>query len=139
VAAAGHHLQRLLGADDARQALRAAGAGQQAEVHFGQAALGRRHGHAVVAAQRHLEAAAERGAVDRGDDGLVRSRSSCTSASRAPRRLAELGDVGAGDEGAAVADQHDRLDRTACDRALTGGEFRVRTATSPSIVRLATG
>ena len=39
VLAAGHHLQRLLDADDARQPLRAAGAGQQAEVHFRQAAF----------------------------------------------------------------------------------------------------
>ena len=36
--AAGHHLQRLFRADDARQPLGAAGAGQQAELDFGQAA-----------------------------------------------------------------------------------------------------
>ena len=34
------------------------------------------------------------------------------------RRLAEFGDVGAGDEGAAAAGQHDRLDFGIGDRAL---------------------
>ena len=65
------HLQRLLDADDARQPLRAAGAGQQAELDLGQAELartGRRRGSG--SAERDLEAAAERRAVDRGDDRL---------------------------------------------------------------------
>ena len=76
--------------------------------------LRRRHGDAVVAGQRDFEAAAERGAVDRGDDRLRRALDRVARASArlgASRRLAELGDVGAGDEGAAVADQHDRLGR----------------------------
>ena len=55
----------------ARQALRAAGAGDQAELHFGQRDLRRAVGDAVMAAERELEAAAQRGAVDRGDDRLV--------------------------------------------------------------------
>ena len=43
---------------DARQALRAAGAGQQAELHLGQRDLRAGGGDAVVAAERELEAAA---------------------------------------------------------------------------------
>ena len=103
-------VERRSDADQARQALRAAGARQQAELHFGQADLGRGHRDAVVAAQRHLEPAAERRAVDRGDHrlGRVLDRSSqLGQRSAIDRRLAEFGDVGAGDEGAAGADQHD--------------------------------
>jgi len=59
-------------ADQARQALRAAGAGQEAELHLGQAELrlARGRGHAVVAGQRDLQAAAEAAAVDGGDHRL---------------------------------------------------------------------
>ena len=114
------HLQRLLRTDDARQALRAARAGQQTEMHFRQAALRRRHGDAIVAAQRGLQAAAERSAVDRGDDGLrgILDRVADVVQARRLRRLAELGDVGAGDERPAVADQHDGLDGGVGDRLL---------------------
>ncbi len=116
--AGGDHLERLLGADDARQALRAAGAGQQAELDLGQAELRARHGDAVVGDERDLEPAAQRGAVDRGDDGLgaVLDRRLDVVEGGAARRLAELADVGAGDEGAAGADQDDRLDRIVGDR-----------------------
>ncbi len=105
-------LQRRLRADQARQALRAAGAGDEAELDLGQAELGRGNGDAVVADQRDLEAAAERCAVDRGDDRLraVLDRGLRVRQARARERLAEFGDVGAGDEGAPGADQHDRLD-----------------------------
>jgi hypothetical protein len=76
-----------------------------------------------------------------------------TSSRLAPwRRAAELGDVGAGDERAAVADQHDGLgvarDRRlealeeavahVDDSAFTGGEFSVTMATSPSWVSVVT-
>ena len=64
------HFQRLADAGDARQPLRAAGAGQQAELDLGHAELRRRHRDPVMAGQRDLEAAAERGAVDRGDHRL---------------------------------------------------------------------
>ena len=106
-----HHLQRLLRPHDARQPLRAAGAGQQAEIDFRQAAAGGGHGHAVVTGERHFQAAAQRRAVDRGDHGLGRilDRVLHVEQARALRRLAEFGDVGAGDEGAAFADEHDRF------------------------------
>jgi hypothetical protein len=114
------HLQRLFRADDAWQALRSARTGQQTEMHFGQAALRRRHSDAIVATQRSFQAAAERGAVDRGDDGLGRilDRVADIVQARRLRRFAELGDVGAGDECPAVADQHYRLDGGVGDRLL---------------------
>ena len=107
------HLGRRLGPDQPRQPLRAAGAGDQAELDLRQAELRRRHGDAVMADQRDLEAAAERRAVDGGDDRLRRvlDRALRLRQADAAERLAEFGDVGAGDEGAAAADQHDRLDR----------------------------
>jgi hypothetical protein len=71
LAALQHQRQRLLGADEPRQALGAAGAGQQSEPRLRQAELdvagivGR---DPVVTGQTELEAAAERGSVDgRGD------------------------------------------------------------------------
>jgi hypothetical protein len=68
--AAHDHLKGLLRADHARQPLRAARTGQEAQLHLGQAEARALHAHAVVAGQRHLEAAAESRAVDGGDDGL---------------------------------------------------------------------
>jgi hypothetical protein len=64
----GRHLER----DDARQSLRAAGAGQDAELDLGQRDLRAGSGHAKMAAKRQLEAAAHRNAVDRRDDRLAR-------------------------------------------------------------------
>ncbi len=99
--------------DQARQALRAAAARQDADQHFGQADLGARHGDAVVAGERVLEPAAERVAVDRRDDRLLAlrpARRPDARRCRAAGALAELADVRAGDEAAARADQHHRLD-----------------------------
>ena len=67
--AAGHHFGGFLRANDARQALRAAGAGQQAQLHFRQAEFGLGIAHPIMRAQRHFQAAAQGGAVDGGDDG----------------------------------------------------------------------
>ena len=75
-------LHRLAGGDELdggrrrhqpRQAHRAAGARDDAEGDLRQADRGRRHGHAEAAGERDLEAAAERGAVDRRDPGLRRA------------------------------------------------------------------
>jgi hypothetical protein len=108
-----HEGERLLGPDQPRQALGAAGAGQQPELHLGQAhgRLGR--GHPVVAAQGHLEAAAEGGAVDGGDDGLAAGfhrLQYLVQAGSLARRGAELGDVGAGNESTPRAGEDDGLD-----------------------------
>ncbi len=104
-------LERRFRADQARQALRAAGAGDQAELDFRQADFCARDRDPIMRDQRDLEAAAERRAVDRRDDGLsaILDRRLRLRQARPAHRLAEFGDVGAGDEGAAGADQHDRL------------------------------
>jgi hypothetical protein len=57
-------------AGDARQPLRPAGAGQQAELDLGHAELRVGHRDPIMAAERDLEPAAERGAVDRRDHRL---------------------------------------------------------------------
>ena len=105
------HLQRPLRPDEPRQPLRAAAARQDADQHLWQSDLGARHGDAVVAGERVLQAAPQRVAVDGGDDRFgagiehVRHR-----ALRCRPRLAELANVGAGDEAAAGADHHHGLD-----------------------------
>ena len=120
----GHHFQGALRADHARQALGAAGARQQTEVHFRQAELRRRNSHAVVGAQRHFETAAQHRTVDRGDHRLGRVFHHVLNVGQAgtSHRAAELGDVGAGDEGAAFADQHDGLGGVIGDRGLEAFE-----------------
>ena len=111
VLAGGDHLQGFLNSNDARQALGATGAGQQAEGDFRQAQTCRRHGDAVVTGQRHLEAAAKRRAVDGGDYRLERALDGVLDGEQtgALLRAAEFGDVGPGDEGPALADKDDRL------------------------------
>ena len=144
------HPQRLFRADQARQALGPAGAGQQAELDLGQADPRRRRGDPEMAGERHLEAAAQRRAVQRRDDRL-RHRLDLgddLAEARGLRRLAEFGDVGAGEKGAPGAGDDDRLDgrvvarpgaapcaspaRTSCFSALTGGLSTMTIAIRPS-------
>ena len=79
-------------ADEARQPLRAAGAGDEAELHLGQAELRLRvvGGDAVVAGERPLEAAAQAGAVDGGHhrlrEALQPVEAGLARRARAPRR-----------------------------------------------------
>ena len=108
------HVEGLLDADQPRQPLRAFGARDDAEVHLGLAQLRVGHGDAVVPGHRHLEPAAERRAVDRHDDRLGRvfdapaaARASRARRVAAPGELLEAVDVGAGDEGASCAHDHD--------------------------------
>ncbi|MFO1270365.1 MAG: hypothetical protein U1F50_01550 [Rubrivivax sp.] len=66
------HLHRVAEGCQPRQALRAAGAGQETPAHFGNAQLQLRvvgH-HALAAGQRQFQPAAERQPVDGGDPGL---------------------------------------------------------------------
>src|SRR5438876_819016 len=53
--AADDHVECVLDTDDARQALRSAGTGQQADLHFRQRHLRARRRHAVVATERELQ------------------------------------------------------------------------------------
>ena len=59
--------ERLLGADEARQPLRAAGAGNDAERHLGQGESRGRRRNAIVAGERDLEPSAHHRAVHGGD------------------------------------------------------------------------
>ena len=106
-------LQRLLDADGARQPLRAAGPRQDAELDLGQPELAHVLArHPVMAPQRQLQATAQRGAVDGGDDRLL-ARLDLVDQGRQERLLharAELGDVGARGKEAPCSRQNDRLD-----------------------------
>ena len=64
------HVERSFNADHARQALRAACAGDQTELDFGQRDAGAGGGHAIVATERELEATAHGHAVDCSNDGF---------------------------------------------------------------------
>jgi len=125
------HLDRKLGTHRAGQALRGRRRPAAAELHLGQAEAGFLDRDAIMAGERDLEAAAERGAVDRGNERL-RELSIAISTSARPGgfALAELRDVGAGDEGAAAAVQHDRLDLGSAMAALTHSNNAARTGHS---------
>ena len=103
-----------------------------------------------MAAERDLEPAAQRGAVDRGDHrlGAILDRVDDLGQPRHLRRLAEFGDVGAGEEGLALAGDDDGVDaasasasaiastspwRTAVDSAFTGGLLERTISTSPCL------
>ena len=109
--AADDHLDREFRTDRARQPLRAARARQQAEFYFGQAEPCILDGNAEMAAERDFEAAAQRGAVNRGNGRLraIFKFGNHLGQARRLRRLAEFGDVGARDEGAAGAGEHNGL------------------------------
>src|SRR5437762_3425651 len=64
------HRERLVDADETRQALRAASTRNEAELDLGLAEPRRLHRDAPVTRHRQLEPAAERGAVNGGDDRL---------------------------------------------------------------------
>ena len=143
------HLQRLLDAGDARQPLRAARARQQAELDLGNAELRRsepRPGSGRPSATSSPPPSAvpwiaattglEQFSIDVDHLGSI----------GIDRRLAELGDVGAGEEGLAFAAMTTALIasspsassiaatspwRTAAPSAFTGGLFDVTISTSP--------
>ena len=100
------HLERGFEAGDPRQALDAAGAGDDADLDLGQAHLCARRRDPEMTAERHLEPAAERHAVD-GSHHRLRARLQRRDGDAEARRLrwlAEFADVGARDEGPALAD-----------------------------------
>ena len=118
-AAIEEHRQRLLGADDARQALRAHRAGHDAQRDLGESQLRALVGDAVVAGQRHFDATTQRGAVQRHHDGLRQGFELGEHVAQFGRRhhAAEFADVGASHEGASRADQHHGA------RIAIGGQF----------------
>ncbi len=104
--------ERRRDADQARQALGAAGAGQQPQLDLRQAETRALVADPVVAAERQLEPAAHRRAVDRGDDRFraVLGGVDHLAQVRGLEGLAELLDVGTAGETASTADQHHGLD-----------------------------
>ncbi len=103
------HLERLFRSDQARQALGAAGAGQQAELDLGEADTRAGDGNPEMAGERQLEPTPECGPVQGGDHRLRHclDRGDDLAQARRLRRFAELGDVGTGKEGASGAgDDH---------------------------------
>ena len=65
-----HDVDRTLDSDESRQALRATGPRQQAELDLGQADLCTRERHTMMTAQGQLEPPAERHTLDRRHDRL---------------------------------------------------------------------
>ena len=84
----------------------------QAQKHLGQTHARAGHGDTVMRAQCRFQSAAPRCSVERRHDdlGAVLHRGDDVVQTGALGRLAEFADVGAGDEGAATADQHDGVD-----------------------------
>ena len=101
-----------LEAGDAGKPLGAAVARDDAEADLGEGEGDGLVGQAVLAGQRHLEPAAEGAGMDRGNDRLGRQVEAPVEIQPARRllRLAELGDVGAGEEARPPADEDPGLD-----------------------------
>ena len=120
------HVERGFQSDGARQALRAAGAGQQAQLHFGQCDLRVRFRHAVVGPQRQFEPAAHAHAGDRGDHrfGRIFEGGDHRRQARLARGIggAELLDVGAAGKSALAAGDDDGLDVVVGQRAVQCGQ-----------------
>ena len=127
--AVGRHVERKLRAREARQPLRAARAGNDAEQHFRLSDFRVFRRDAEMARLRDLEPAAERVAVDRRDERLRRVLHPPQQRVRAGGPLerivfrlqrVEHFDVRAGDERRSGADEHDRFGRGIRDAALDG-------------------
>ena len=149
-------LQRLLDADEARQALGAAGAGDEAELDLRQAALAptapRRGSGSASATSRPPPSAVpwiaamtglarsrsppERRAGEAPLGGLPNSEMSAPAMKVRPSQISTMAfDRGVG---RCLRDAGLRPSRTFADSAFTGGELSVSTATSPSRVRSVT-
>ena len=93
-----NQVERLLEADEARQASGAAGAGQNPQGHFGKTQFRARFSHPVVAAERQLQCAPRSGSVECSHDRFGRPLDTVDEIRerRAFRRGSlELADVGA--------------------------------------------
>src|SRR5208282_4326644 len=97
------NFQRILDADQPRQALGAAGAGDDPKLDLGLPESRRWHGDPIVAHESYFATAAQCRAMDRSDDrlGAAFDRGLAVGQWSAFGRLAEFGNIGAGDEGAA--------------------------------------
>ena len=126
------HVERVLETDQPGQPLRAAGAGQQAELHFRQRDLRARRDDAEVAAERQLEPATHADAADRGDHRLGAALDDADHGAqerlRRHLRRAEFVDVGAARKRLGRSDEHDRLDAGIGFRLLDAGDDPLRSA-----------
>jgi hypothetical protein len=106
------HRERLFDSDHSRETLRAAGAGQKAELDLRESEARGLRADSVVARQRDLESTAKRGAMDGRHHRLRTALDEAEHLveSRLLRRLTELRDVGTGDEGPPRTDDDDRAD-----------------------------
>jgi hypothetical protein len=106
-----HHLQRRLEADQARHALRAAGAGDDAEGDFRQAELGAFLRDTVVAGDGRLDAAAHHRAMQRCHHRhrAVLDQAQHLVVAGLEDACLEFAHVAAGKKGLAGAGQHDAL------------------------------
>ena len=127
-AAGEDHVHRHRLADRPRQALRAAGAGDEAELDLRLAELRRLRGDDHVAEHRQLAAAAEAVAGDRRDDRRpdLPDRVPALQARRSDgvdrARRGQLADVGAGREGALAAAEDDAAHRLVGVQLLERGD-----------------
>jgi hypothetical protein len=103
------HLQCLLCANYARQPLCSTGAGHETKIDFRQAETRGRHCDSVVGNQRKLEPAAERRAMNRSNHwlGTALDESLHIPECRLRRPSRQFGNIGAGEKGAAGAQNHD--------------------------------
>ncbi|MNF70883.1 hypothetical protein D3C84_528130 [compost metagenome] len=117
-----HHVQRRLDADQARQALGAAGARQQAEVDLRQAETGVGFTDSVAAGQGQFQPAAEGEGADGRDQRLVQHGQAQQQVGQVRRGeggvAAEFADVGTGAEQPVFAMEDDGL-----HLGVSGGAF----------------
>jgi len=134
-------IDACLDADQPWQPLRAAGARDQPDIHLGQAKARAGGGHPPGTGHRHLEAAAQHRSVQCGDEGHPRvlDHGHDVGQVRLCRRLVELRDVAAGDEGLARAgeNRHPRTRRRDLGhRTLQPGADRCRRGIDRRVVHL---
>jgi hypothetical protein len=92
--------------------LRSAGARKQTEIDLGKSTAGRRHRNPEMSAERNLETAPQRRAMNCGNDwlsGVLHGGLHVGQRTTGRPLASKLRDVRTGDERAAFADQNDRL------------------------------
>ena len=124
VAARGDHVERDLHARQARQALGAPAARQNADQYFRQPDLGGAHRDAIIAAHRGFEPATQRIAMNGGHNRLgagIELVGRAVPDRRPDAAFAELANIRAGDEAASGTDEHHGL-----HRGVSMGFFKAR-------------
>jgi hypothetical protein len=138
-----HQVHRLGLADGTRQALRAAGPGDDAQLDLGLTELGRVGGDHDVAHHRQLAATAQREAGHCGDhrladraDGFPVAGDQVAGVGRDEVVLGQHADVGAGGKGFVAAGDHDRADAGVGVEASQRGAQLVHQAVIQRVQRL---